>query len=95
MTDNILYSFRRCPYAMRARMVLNYSKLNCLIREVDLKNKPEQLLIISSKGTVPIMQLSDGRVLDESLNIMNYALSLYDPEDITKNDDGIKLIVLR
>lgn len=82
MKDNILYSFRRCPYAMRSRMILNYSKFNCIIREVDLKNKPQELLNISPKGTVPVLHLTDERVLEQSLDIMNYALSIHDPENI-------------
>ena len=51
----ILYSFRRCPYAMRARMALAYAKLNYEIREVDLKQKPDSLLTASPKGNVPVL----------------------------------------
>ncbi|RTK92147.1 MAG: glutathione S-transferase [Rickettsiales bacterium] len=82
MKDNILYSFRRCPYAMRSRMILNYSKFNCIIREVDLKNKPQELLNISPKGTVPVLQLTDERILEQSLDIMKHVLSIHDPENI-------------
>ena len=77
----ILYSFRRCPYAIRARMTLHYSKILLEHREVKLSNKPDTLLKISPKGTVPVLQLKDKSVLDESLDIMQWALSKFDPDD--------------
>ena len=70
----ILYSFRRCPYAMRARMALRMSDIDWEHREVDLKNKPQSMLAASPKGTVPVLQKTDGTVLDESLDIMLWAL---------------------
>jgi glutathione S-transferase len=76
----VLYTFRRCPYAIRARMALHYAGVAYAPVEVDLKHKPEALLRHSPKGTVPVMVLADGRVLEESLDIMRYALSLADPE---------------
>lgn len=76
----ILYSFRRCPYAIRARLALAYAGIAVEIREVALKNKPEQMLAISPKGTVPVLQLADGRILEESLDIMRWALAQHDPE---------------
>lgn len=78
----ILYSFRRCPYAIRARMTLVYSGIQCELREVDLKNKPKDLLNASSKATVPVLILPDGRILEESLDIMRWALSQNDPEGL-------------
>lgn len=75
-----LYSFRRCPYAMRARLALAISQQQVNLREIILKEKPEQMLAISSKGTVPILQLSDDYVLDESLDIMAWALEQSDPQ---------------
>ncbi len=78
----ILYSFRRCPYAMRARMALYYSGINCKLREVSLKNKPESLIDISPKATVPVLQLQDKTIIDESLDIINYAILQNDPENI-------------
>lgn len=75
-----LYSFRRCPYAMRARMALGYSGVAVRIVEVSLKAKPAQMLALSSKGTVPVLEV-DGRVIDESLAIMRWALAQHDPED--------------
>ncbi len=69
----ILYSFRRCPYAIRARLALAQTKTNVIIREVELKNKPEALIQASAKGTVPVMILPNGTVIDESLDIMIWA----------------------
>ena len=76
----ILYSFRRCPYAMRARMALWISGTVCELREVKLSAKPPELLAASPKGTVPVLVLPDGRVIDESLDIMRWALAQRDPE---------------
>jgi len=76
----ILYSFRRCPYAMRARMALRYSGVAVEIREVSLKAKPADMLAASPKGTVPVLLLDDGRVIDESLDIMRWALASNDPD---------------
>jgi len=76
----ILYSFRRCPYAMRARMALAYSQQVVEIREIVLRDKPKSLLEYSPKGTVPVLFLYDGSVLEESLDIMLWALTKNDPE---------------
>ena len=75
----ILYSFRRCPYAMRARLAIAYARQQVELREIVLKNKPPQMLSISPKGTVPVLQLPDGTVLEESRDIMLWALHLNDP----------------
>ncbi|MFJ5253592.1 glutathione S-transferase [Pseudomonas sp. NPDC088414] len=77
---NTLYSFRRCPYAMRARMALRYSGVPVEIVEVSLKAKPAAMLAISPKGTVPVLD-ADGRVIDESLEIMRWALAQNDPDN--------------
>lgn len=77
---NTLYSFRRCPYAMRARMALRYSGVPVEIVEVSLKAKPAQMLAISPKGTVPVLD-AGGQVIDESLEIMRWALAQNDPDD--------------
>lgn len=77
---NTLYSFRRCPYAMRARMALRYSGVEVNIVEVSLKAKPAEMLALSSKGTVPVLSV-DGQVIDESLSIMHWALAQNDPQD--------------
>ena len=76
----ILYSFRRCPWAMRARLALRYSECPVEIREVSLKAKPAELLELSPKGTVPVLS-ADEQVLDESLDIMRWALARHDPQD--------------
>jgi glutathione S-transferase len=76
----ILYSFRRCPYAMRARLALAVSETSCILREVALSNKPAQMIAASPKATVPVLVLSDGTVLDESLDIMRWALAQSDPQ---------------
>jgi glutathione S-transferase len=77
----ILYSFRRCPYAMRARFSLAYSGLQYELREVDLKNKPQELLEVSPKGTVPVLLFSDGTIIEESMDIIHYALKYNDPDN--------------
>jgi glutathione S-transferase len=75
----VLYSFRRCPYAMRARLALAVSGIAYELREVVLKSKPAELLAASAKGTVPVLVLPDGLVIDESLDIMRWALERHDP----------------
>ncbi|WP_223505966.1 glutathione S-transferase [Pseudomonas sp. GL-RE-29] len=81
-----LYSFRRCPYAMRARMALRYSGVAVDIVEVSLKAKPAEMLALSSKGTVPVLSV-DGQVIDESLAIIRWALARHDPQDWLLKDD--------
>jgi len=76
-----LYSFRRCPYAMRARLALYASGANVELREIILRDKPEHMLEISPKGTVPVLQLADGKIIDESFEIMIYALGRQDPDE--------------
>jgi len=80
-TAPLLYTFRRCPYAMRARMALAVSGVVYVIREVSLRAKPVAMLDASRKGTVPVLVLPDGRVIDESLDIMLWALAQNDPEN--------------
>lgn len=93
-TRPILYSFRRCPYAMRARFALFFAHIEHEHREINLKNKPKQLLNISPKGTVPVLLLANGVVLEESLDIMTWAmgiiLSAEDRELINQNDTVFK-----
>ncbi len=76
----LLYSFRRCPYAMRARMAVAYSGVAVELVEVSLKAKPSEMLQRSPKGTVPVLVLND-RVLEQSLDIMRWALAQSDPDD--------------
>ncbi|MCJ2188625.1 glutathione S-transferase [Novosphingobium beihaiensis] len=86
--DPVLYSFRRCPYAMRARLALAVSGTRCELREVKLSAKPEAMLAASPKGTVPVLVLPDGEVIAESLDVMRHALSRHDPEGWLLRDDA-------
>ena len=86
----ILYSFRRCPYAMRARLALAASGTVSALREVVLAHKPPALLETSPKATVPVLVLADGTVLEESLDIMLWALRSNDPEQwLPSSQDGL------
>ena len=76
----ILYSYRRCPYAMRARLALAHAGLACELREISLRDKPAELLAASPKGTVPVLVLPGGEVIDESLHVMRWALAQADPQ---------------
>ena len=86
-TTPVLYSFRRCPYAMRARLAIAVARTGCVLREVKLSAKPEAMLAASPKGTVPVLVLPDGQVIDESLDIMRWALATQDPEHWLEGDD--------
>ena len=88
--DPILYSFRRCPFAMRARLALAVSRTTFELREVKLAAKPAAMLEISPKGTVPVLVLPDGHIIDESLPIMSWALTRCDPEGwLDRNDAAL------
>ena len=88
--NHILYSFRRCPFAIRARLSIYFSNHRCQIREIALKNKPEEFLKISSKATVPVLLTEDGTIIEESLDIMKWYLLKNDPLDIMRpyNDEA-------
>ncbi len=89
MTDlPILYSFRRCPYAMRARMAIVVSGIRVELREVVLRDKPPELIEASAKATVPVLVLPDGKVIEESLDVMRWALGQNDPEDWLDGEDA-------
>lgn len=89
----ILYSFRRCPYAMRARMALLISETQVRLREVVLRDKPEEMIAASPKATVPVLAKDDGTVIDESLAIMHWALEQNDPADwLDDREAGADLI---
>ena len=75
-----LYSFRRCPYAMRARLALHASGQRCELREIVLRDKASAFLAASPKGTVPVLLTPDGSVIEESLDVMLWALRAHDPE---------------
>ena len=86
----VLYSFRRCPYAMRARMALHVSGAEFEHREVVLRDKPAAMLEASPKGTVPVLVLPDGSVVEESLDLMHWALGRNDPERwLERKDDDL------
>lgn len=84
----ILYSFRRCPYAMRARLALSVSATRCELREILLRDKAPAFLEASPKGTVPVVVTRDGQVIEESFDIMLWALERSDPEDWLKPESG-------
>jgi len=75
----LLYSYRRCPYAMRARMALWCAGVQVDVVDISLREKPAAMLAVSPKGTVPVLHCADGLVLDESLAIMHWALGQHDP----------------
>ena len=88
----ILYSFRRCPYAMRARWALLEAGLLVQWREIALKQKPAEMLQVSPKGTVPVLVLRDGTVIDESLAVMKWALDQADPRRLQEAGDASALV---
>ncbi|MDR4515371.1 glutathione S-transferase [Nitrosomonas sp.] len=85
----LLFTFRRCPYAIRARMAIKVSGIDINMQEVDLRDKPATLLECSPKGTVPVVRLADGSVIDESLDIMKWALAVNDPNHWLDCPDGV------
>lgn len=78
----LLYSFRRCPYAMRARLGLTCANKQVVLREIVLRNKPEHMIELSPKATVPVLRLENGTVIDESLDIALWALKQNDPKNL-------------
>ena len=91
----VLYSLQHCPYAMRARMGLLMAQQQVMLRAITMKNKPEEMLEISPKGTVPVLIFPDtsnkysqnSKVIDESLDIMIWALQQNDPQDLLHKDN--------
>ena len=86
----ILYSFRRCPYAIRARLAIKVSGLDVELREIKLSNKPTELLDCSPKGSVPVLLLPNGKVIDESKDIMEWALNQSDLNDWLTDDVAVQ-----
>ncbi len=86
----VLYTFIRCPYAMRARMALIYAGIEFDAREVELSNKPPQLLKVSPKGTVPVLVFPDGTVLEQSMDIIRWAVQQHDPDGWTSYPEDIR-----
>ncbi|MDQ6980482.1 MAG: glutathione S-transferase [Ghiorsea sp.] len=89
----ILYTFRRCPYAMRARLALTYVEMRLEYREIMLKNKPQAMLDVSPKGTVPVLVLENGEIIDESLDIMLWALQQSDPENWLQHKEEAFILI--
>lgn len=89
----VLYSFRRCPYTMRARMAITKSGIAVELREVVLRDKPQSLIDASPKATVPTLVLPDETVIDESLDIMLWALRQNDPDEWLQNDGEAKKLI--
>ena len=85
----LLYTFRRCPYAMRARMAIRIAGIRVQQVEVALKNKPQELLNYSPKGTVPVLVTETGEVVDQSRDIMLWALQISDPCNWLFNDNAL------
>ena len=88
MANPVLYTFRRCPYAIRARLAIAVSAVGVEMHEVDLRNKPPSMLACSPKGTVPVLLMADGGVIDESLEIMRWALTIRDPRGWLDTDSA-------
>ena len=93
MMPALLYTFRRCPYAIRARLALNACEIEVELHEVDLRHKPQAMLDLSPKGTVPVLLLADRTVIDESLDIMRWALAINDPQS-WQNDSAETLALI-
>ncbi len=94
MKRPVLYSFRRCPYAMRARMALMASGEQVGLREIVLRDKPQEMVEASPKATVPVLVLADGTVLDQSLDIALWALGRKDPQGWLPADDDQRKAML-
>ncbi|WP_138515085.1 glutathione S-transferase [Rhodoferax bucti] len=90
MTLPVLYSFRRCPYAMRARLAIASSGTACELREIVLRAKPPEMLQASPKGTVPVLVLHHDKVLEQSLDIMLWCLQRHDPAQWLPADDAAR-----
>ncbi|WP_306257866.1 glutathione S-transferase [Pararhizobium sp. IMCC21322] len=78
----ILYSFRRCPYAMRARLAILSAGFKVELREILLRDKAPEFIAASPKATVPVLVLPDGTIIDESLDVMLHVLGQSDPESL-------------
>ena len=90
MSQPVLYSFRRCPYAMRARMAIRATNTQIELREVVLRNKPQEMLDASPKATVPVLVLPEDGIIDESLDVMLWALAHNDPDNWLAPGKGTK-----
>jgi len=87
----ILYSLQNCPYAMRARLAILLARQTVMLRAIVMQNKPAEMLALSPKGTVPVLVLESENkkyVIDESLDIMLWALNINDPENLLYSQDA-------
>ncbi len=95
MNTPVLYSFRRCPYCMRAHMALKYAGIKVELREVDLTAMPEDLLEISAASadevTVPVLLLENNSVMHESWDIVKWALQINDPDNYSGSNNEFLL----
>jgi len=89
----ILYSFRRCPYAIRARLAIIFAQQSVDLIEIDLKNKLDEFVALSPKATVPVLKLNDREIIDESLDIMQWAFDQSNPQKVNINSFQHQLIV--
>ena len=94
MKPPTLYTFRRCPYAIRARLAIAASGVPVQQQEVALRHKPPEMLALSPKGTVPVLHTADGRVIDQSLDIMRWALQQHDPRGWLDQADAPESLAL-
>ncbi len=85
----LLFSFRRCPFAIRARLAIKVSGVDVDTHEVSLRAKPKEMLECSPKGTVPVLKFADGHVLEQSLDIIHWALAINDPEHWLDDDSAV------
>ena len=92
MQNHILYSFRRCPYAIRARMAISYSNVEVELREISLKNRPKEMYEVSAKGTVPVLITKNKKIIDESLDIMIWAINKNKKQNLLNNKNELELI---
>ena len=90
MKHNVLYSFRRCPFAIRARWALLHTNHVIELREVDLKNKPKELIEISAKATVPVLRTKLNEVIDESMDIMIWCIKKANMYELLGNNNKEK-----
>lgn len=89
-----LYTYRRCPYAIRSRLALCIAGIDYETVEISLKDKPNNFLALSPKGTVPVLIDPTGKIIDESLEIMMWALTIHDPDGWLMNEDISHKIII-
>lgn len=88
MSLPVLYSLQHCPYAMRARLGILLAQQPVMLRAITMHNKPAEMLTASPKGTVPVLVVDSDTVIDESLDIMLWALNINDPQNLLYSDQA-------